>query len=118
MGLNMSEPAAATILGIKYGSLIAGTIGGIISLKYIDGLNHFGRVLAVLAGAAVAGYGTPILDGWLNLGGDTENAIAFFLGLTAMNIIPGLIRLSELFKSDPLGFIRRSPTDQSSSDDH
>lgn len=114
----MSEPATATFLGIKYGSLIAGTVGGIISLKYIDGLNNFGRVLAVLAGASVAGYGTPVLDNWLQLGADTESAVAFFLGLTAMNIIPGLIRLSELFKSDPLGFIRRNPIDRSSSDDH
>lgn len=116
----MTEPSstAATIIGLKYGSIIAGSVGGIISLKYIDGLNNFGRVLAVLSGAAVAGYGTPVLDSFLQLGSDTENAIAFFFGLTAMNIIPGMIRISELFRSDPLGFIRKNPIDRNHEHDN
>ncbi len=115
----MTEPAttAGAILGIKFGSVIAGAVGGIISLHYIEGLNMWGRVLAVVAGAAVAGYGTPVLSGWLSLGQDAENALAFFLGLTAMNVIPGLISVSEMFKSDPLGFIRRQPTERSTDHD-
>lgn len=110
MGLNMSDPASAaagTFLGIKLGAVLAGMIGGILSLSYIQSLTLWGRVLAVFSGAAVAGYGTPVIDAWVNMPPDAENAMAFFLGLTAMNIIPGLIRISEMFKSDPLGFIRR-----------
>lgn len=115
----MTEPAttAGAFLGIKFGSVIAGAVGGIISLHYIEGLNMWGRFLAVVAGAAVAGYGTPVLSGWLNLGPDAENALAFFLGLTAMNVIPGLIRISEMFKSDPLGFIRRQPNQRNTDHD-
>jgi 2-keto-3-deoxy-6-phosphogluconate aldolase len=30
-----------------------------------------------------------------------ENAAAFLLGLTAMNIIPGVMRLSEIFRRNP-----------------
>jgi len=116
----MTEPATAAgaFLGVKFGSVIAGAVGGIISLHYIEGLNVWGRVAAVIAGAAVAGYGTPVMSGWLDLGPDAENALAFFLGLTAMNIVPGLIRISEHFKSDPLAFIRRQPTERSTDRDH
>lgn len=115
----MTEPAttASTYLGMKIGSLIAGAVGGIVSLRFIDDLTLWGRVLAVFTGAAVAGYGTPIIVHWLALGPATENAVAFFLGLTAMNIIPGLIALSEMFKRDPLSFIRRQPNQRSTDHD-
>ena len=121
MGLNhMTEPAttAGTLLGVKYGAVLAGALGGILSLRYIENLTLWGRILAILAGATVAGYGTPVLDHWLDMGADAENALAFFLGLTAMNIIPGLIRLSEMFKSDPLGFIRRQPNARHTDHEH
>jgi len=115
----MTEPTstAGAIIGIKFGSVVAGAIGGIVSLCYIEGLNMWGRLLAVVAGAAVAGYGTPVLSSWLDMGPDAENALAFCLGLTAMNIIPGLIRISESFKSDPLAFIRRQPNQRSTDHD-
>lgn len=109
MNKKMPEPAAtaAALFGVKIVTVIAGAIGGLISLKFVsDQLTWYGRILSVLAGAAMAGYGTPVLSRWLDMGADVENAFAFFLGLTAMQIIPGLIRLSEQFQSDPLGFIR------------
>jgi hypothetical protein len=34
-----------------------------------------------------------------------ENGVAFLAGLTAMNIVPGFIKLSERFKSNPESFI-------------
>lgn len=107
----MSEPVSSTIggmLGVKYGTLVAGAIGGLISLHHIEELSGWGRMLAILSGMAVAGYGTPVMDAWLDLSPSLENAVAFFLGLTAMNIIPGLLKVSELFRNDPLGFIRRT----------
>lgn len=107
----MPEPTSSAIggmLGIKYGSLVAGAIGGLISLYHIEELSGWGRLLAILSGMSVAGYGTPVIDAWLDLSPSMENAVAFFLGLTAMNIIPGLLKISELFKNDPLAFIRRA----------
>jgi len=105
----MTEPATATgaILSIKYGYIIAGAIGGVVALRHIEGLSTFGRVIAVLSGAIVASYGTPAIDSLFSLNNEVESGVAFLLGLTAMNIIPGLIRVSEMFKSDPLAFIRR-----------
>ncbi len=104
----MTEPAstAAGIFGVKYAALIAGMAGAVISLRFIDDLSVFGRVLAVLTGALTAGYLSPAAGQWLALSQPTENAIAFVLGLTAMNVIPGLLKLSEKFASDPLSFIR------------
>jgi hypothetical protein len=104
----MTEPAsaAASILGVKYAALLAGAVGAVLSLRYIDGLSMFGRILAVVAGTATAGYVSPAISLWLGLPQPAENAVAFVLGLTAMNILPGLMRLSEKFASDPLAFIR------------
>ena len=106
----MAEPASAagTIIGIKYGYVIAGALGGILALRHIENLSTTGRIIAVVTGAIVASYGTPALDSLLELKPDVESGVAFLLGLTAMNILPGLIRVSEMFKSDPLAFIRRT----------
>ena len=108
-GQGMTEPASTAVgsfLGVKYAALIAGAVGAILSLRYIDDLSMFGRILAVVTGTVTAGYGSPAIAQWLGLTQPTENAIAFVLGLTAMNIIPGLMRLSERFATDPLSFIR------------
>ncbi|MDG4866538.1 hypothetical protein P8631_00735 [Guyparkeria sp. 1SP6A2] len=104
----MTEPAStvAGFFGVKYAALIAGAAGAVISLRYIDDLSVFGRVLAVLTGTLTAGYLSPAAGQWLGVAQQTENAIAFVLGLTAMNAIPGLLKLSEKFASDPLSFIR------------
>ncbi|MDZ7789742.1 MAG: hypothetical protein U5L08_04460 [Xanthomonadales bacterium] len=104
----MTEPASTVVgfFGFKYAALIAGAAGAVVSLRYIDDLSMFGRVLAVLTGTLTAGYGSPAAGQWLSISQPTENAIAFVLGLTAMNLIPGLLKLSQLFASDPLSFIR------------
>ncbi|MFI9652595.1 hypothetical protein [Guyparkeria halopsychrophila] len=104
----MTEPASsiAGFLGLKHAALIAGAAGAVISLRYIDDLSMFGRVLAVITGTLTAGYLSPAAGQWLDVSQPTENAIAFVLGLTAMNAIPGLLKLSEKFAADPLSFIR------------
>lgn len=106
----MTEPAttaAGSILGIKYGTLIAGTIGGVLSLRYLENLSLPGRLFAIAAGVALAGYGTPALDAWLDLPDSIENAVAFLLGLSAMNLIPGFIKITEQFSSQPFATVRK-----------
>ena len=111
----MTEPAS--ILGVKYGAVVAGFIGGVISLSYMQELSRFQMVVAVIAGSACAGYLTPvalpILAGAAGIEPTPhlENAAAFLLGLTSMNIIPGLMRLSEVFRRDPAGLFRRDKRD-------
>lgn len=108
--------AAGGVLGVKYAALVAGFAGGVISLAYLKKLSRTEMVLAVLAGSACAGYLTPVaipvIAGALSIPPTPhlENAAAFLFGLTSMNIIPGLIRLSEVFRRDPAGMLRGKDT--------
>ncbi len=112
----MPDPATAAtaggIAGLKYSALIAGFAGGVISLAYLQELSRPQMAIAVLSGAACAGYLTPVALPILanalgiELTPALENAAAFLLGLTSMNIIPGVMRLSEIFKRDPAGALR------------
>lgn len=106
----------ATVFGIKLGTMIAGFAGGVVSLTYLRGLTALQGVLAVFTGATFAVYFTPIVFSYAfksTGSSDIENGIAFVLGLTAMNIIPGIIKLSETFKKDPqILFKRRSDEEQ------
>ncbi len=106
----MAEPASAAaggILGVKYAALVAGFAGGVVSLAYLRELSRAQMVLAVLSGAACAGYLTPVaiplIAGAIGVAATPalENAAAFLVGLTSMNLIPGLMHLSERFRRDP-----------------
>lgn len=110
----MADPSstAAGVLGVKYSALVAGFAGGVISLAYLKELTKAQMVIAVIAGSASAGYLTPVAIPMLAraIGIDAspafENAAAFLLGLTSMNLIPGLLHLSEIFRRDPAGALR------------
>lgn len=111
----MAEPATAAaggMLGVKYAALVAGFAGGVISLAFLRELSRTQMVLAVLAGSACAGYLTPLTIPMLARAAGVEptpameNAAAFLLGLTAMNIIPGVMHLSEIFRRDPASALR------------
>lgn len=110
----MADPSstAAGVLGVKYSALVAGFAGGVISLAYLKELTKAQMVLAVLAGSASAGYLTPVAIPMLaravgiEASPAFENAAAFLLGLTSMNLIPGVLHLSEIFRRDPAGLIR------------
>jgi hypothetical protein len=104
----MADPSAAdAVTGVKTAFLIAGFAGGIASLSFVKELTAKQAVLAVLTGALTAGYATPIVLHYFGgpSGPSYENGAAFVIGLTAMNIIPGLLKLSEIFKRDPRSFI-------------
>lgn len=107
------EPASttSTVLGVKYATLIAGIAGGVVSLSFLKDLTRWQSGMAVLTGALTAGYLTPVitrqLHAWVDTGLAAENAVGFLLGLTAMNIVPGLIKISEFFKQHPLKFFKR-----------
>ena len=70
------------------------------------------QISAAVAGSASAGYLTPLaipaIAGAVGIAPSAafENAAAFLLGLTSMNVIPGLIHLSEIFRRDPAAALR------------
>lgn len=96
--------------GIRIGQLIAGFAGAVISLSYLRPLTKLQATSAVFTGAFTAAYITPLAVQYLGFGPRAENATAFILGLCAMNIIPGVLRLSAYFRNHPLDALaKRAP---------
>lgn len=108
----MSEPSIsspeATLLGVKAWTLVAGFAGGVVSLSFIKALTPAQGALAVFTGGASAVFLTPVAMHYAwptQTDPRLEYGIAFIIGLTAMNFIPGIIKLSEIFKRDPRSFL-------------
>jgi len=98
----MAEPAsttAASLLLAKYGVATAGFAGAVLSLTFLRGLTRGQAASAVGTGFASAIFTTPLAVHYFNLpvDGDTQNGVAFLIGLLAMNIIPGLKALAGKF---------------------
>lgn len=104
----MADPLSTDggIFGLKFATLLAGVAGGVVSLSFIKELTKLQAVTSVVTGALTAGYQTPMAIQYLSLTSpEAQNCAAFVIGLTAMNIIPGLLKLSEMFKRDPRRFL-------------
>ena len=103
----MAEPVSSSFFGVKLASLVAGFAGGVVSLSYLRGLAHWQMLLAVATGTLTAGYITPAVLHYILFPAELENGIAFLIGLTAMNIIPGVVTLSDRFRQNPEGLFRK-----------
>lgn len=94
----MAEPAttAAGVLAAKYGVAIASFIGAILSLGFLKDLSRWQAVIAVFTGFFFSIFLTQPVTLWLApklemaVTDDLLCGVAFVLGLTAMNIIPGI----------------------------
>ena len=64
-------------------------------------------MLAVFTGTVCSAYLTPLVVDYFHFGPTAEHGAGFLVGLTAMNIIPGIIKLSERFKEKPEDFIKK-----------
>lgn len=98
----MAEPASATaasVLMLKYGVVIAGFAGAILSLTFLQGLTRRQAFWAFFTGFSSAIFCTPLAVSFFKLepGGETQYGVAFLIGLLAMNIIPGLKALAGRF---------------------
>lgn len=102
----MADPTVGDgVYGVKFAALLAGFAGGVVSLSFVKELTRAQAVLSVFTGTVTAGYLTPWLLHYLSLSPELQNSAAFVVGLSAMNIIPGLLKLSEIFKRDPRSFV-------------
>lgn len=102
----MADPTAdGGVLGIKFAAILAGFAGGVVSLSFVKELTARQAMLAVFTGTVTANYLTPVVVDHFDVLRLYENPAAFVIGLTAMNIIPGLLKLSEAFKRDPRSFL-------------
>lgn len=95
------------LFGVKLATIVAGFVGAVVSLSAIPPLSKGAAFLAVITGMATAVYLTPVVAHYLSMTSEMQNAAAFFLGLTAMHIIPGLLAVGQRFRDDPFSILRR-----------
>lgn len=108
-------------MGMKFLTLIGSFAGGVISLSFVQNLNRWQGMIAVVTGLTVGAFMSPIFAPWTasmlhGLASDTigavewenkiEAAYGFLFGITGMTLVPGFIRLAEKFREDPLWVIR------------
>ncbi len=97
----MAEPPPPELqfFGVKLVHLVAGAIGGAIRGLSRPGESLWRRILTTVAGALVAGYGTPVaaplLAAQLSASGiNTETAAGlcgFVLGVAGMSLCEGVV---------------------------
>lgn len=94
------------ILGIKVGPAIASATGAICSLIFSRGLSPIKAILSVFGGFVTSVYMAPTVAQYFNIIGPGENGIAFLLGTVGMNVVIGLVHLTEKFRENPIGMLK------------
>lgn len=85
--------ALLSALGIKKGALLAGIIGGWLSLRFFEGLTTGGKWFTVVGGAASANYVTlPVMTFFHLAPGDYEAGVGFAIGLFGMSLAAAAIK--------------------------
>lgn len=100
----------AVIFGTRVEPLVFGFAGGVVSLRYMKELTPLQAALAVFTGLFVSWAFTPLAMAYLHLPELAGNGTAFLLGLTAMNIVPGFVKLSERFRKNPEQYVPHATT--------
>ena len=89
--MNEPIPSVFGALGVKLSSTVAGFAGGVVSLAFVQKLNRWQALCAVVVGAATASYFTPVAVDKLGIvQPDFVNCTAFVIGLCGMNIVPAV----------------------------
>lgn len=95
-------------IGISTSALIAGLVGGLMSLSMLPQLTFRKAVAALIGGAACAAYLTPLAVEWAGLSSrNLENGLAFALGIGGMRIIGGILKLWSKFEAAPEDVLNR-----------
>lgn len=68
-----------------YGLMLSGTIGGVISLRFVTGMTVWQRISGVLAGCIMAHYLSPVIASVFEIEPHTK-AIAFLVGLFGLSV--------------------------------
>ena len=98
----MIDPSTAgSALLAKYGAVIAGFVGAILSLSFLKGLSRPQAVVAVMTGFLCSVFTTPLAISYFALPADEHSryGVAFLIGLLAMNLIPAIKATAERFLS-------------------
>ena len=82
--------------GIKLSVIIAGFVGGIVSLTYETKISAIRAVLLITSGASVAAYLQPAIQHWMNFPPQLANALGFVLGLSSMKVVQFITHYTEI----------------------
>ena len=83
----MTDPAA-TLVGVKYSTAIAGFFGSVVALTFAKELTILRLLFAILTGSLTAHYSTAPLTYYLKVPVEFNDSLAFGVGLLAMSLIP------------------------------
>jgi hypothetical protein len=95
----------ATALGVKKAGLIAGFVGAIVSLRFVNEANNCwsNRIFMAIAGTMAAAYVTPGIAEFLGASERVESAMAFGFGLFGMTLAGAIVaQLRELKIADAI----------------
>jgi hypothetical protein len=85
----MTFSSVLVVLGVKLSTTVAGFAGGVVSLAFVQKLNRWQAVCAVVVGCLTATYLNPVVDAKLGIAQpEFVNCTAFVIGLCGMNIVP------------------------------
>lgn len=90
----------ATYIGVKAGTIMAGTFGSMVSMAVISGPIWY-RLCLFMGGLISSAYVTPLVVNSFELG-KSENAVAFLVGMFGMSIAAAIIRTVQDVNFDSL----------------
>ena len=104
----MAEPISFTALLSKHAVAIAGFLGTAVTLSYLERpMGKIRMALALAGGSITATFLTPMLGFYLAIPSAIHGGVGFLLGILAMGIIPGLMKIGDDFRIGPISFIKR-----------
>lgn len=88
-------------LGLKYGPMIAGLLGALLSMRSIANATLWSRITSMLLATAAAVFLAPAITEYWGFSVHMQNAVSFFTGLLILNFTAGLIDISKMFAENP-----------------
>lgn len=91
----MDLNSGGEVFGVRLVLAIAGFFGAVVSLSFVRGLTLIQIIASLIVGMASANYLTPVIVYYCGIPQAIELGAAWLVGLTAMNVIPAILRFSE-----------------------
>lgn len=88
-------------LGLKFSALVAGIVGGIISLTFEQRLSFMRAVLLIFTGGITSGYAFNFCQHVWGMSDELSGFFGFVMGLVSMRLIGSLIKVAEQVKENP-----------------
>jgi len=95
------------LLGVKLSAMMAGFCGSTVYLVSVPPLGAFRMFCSVAASVLCATYLSPLVSEIFKLATKIEAGVAFFIGLIAMAVVPGLLKNIAAASADPASAIKK-----------